>query len=402
MHRFVILTLCLLISLSVQARFLSQDPAEGDVQNAPSLHKYLYAYQNPTVYIDPDGRTAEQFQSLMTAAVESYRSSGNRTALGTAGELHLERLLKSSGEVIIKGPSSNSGQHNADIVSYNPDTGKVSFFDNKIQTKKAAVSRANNLSSDPGRERSIKEAIKKVGELDIDSKQRRQISKALRAVADDPSKAVWAVANATPEELAEVDNKVKRVSQRLVDKGIRLADVVGEKVNLLSPEQSSSNGKKALKKLGKAVPVAGTAVSATLAATRVNAASEEDAAYRRAMMELGIPSTQFDNHSVQREAAIIAGEEAGGEGGGAGGAAVVAPFSPACSVLAPLCVGVGAVVGGLAGDTIGGTLAEQAFDDAAQSHTPGELEHIKKQIRENRARQNSRVAVEDPSGQGSL
>src|SRR5690606_10245963 len=24
----------------------------------PSLHKYLYAYQNPTVYVDPDGRRA--------------------------------------------------------------------------------------------------------------------------------------------------------------------------------------------------------------------------------------------------------------------------------------------------------------------------------------------------------
>ncbi|MBZ2190597.1 hypothetical protein K8B33_15935, partial [Alcanivorax sp. JB21] len=38
------------------ARFLSQDPWSGDVSMPPSLHKYLYAYQNPTVYVDPDGR----------------------------------------------------------------------------------------------------------------------------------------------------------------------------------------------------------------------------------------------------------------------------------------------------------------------------------------------------------
>src|SRR5690606_30124438 len=38
------------------ARFLSQDPWAGDATMPPSLNKYLYAYQNPTVYVDPDGR----------------------------------------------------------------------------------------------------------------------------------------------------------------------------------------------------------------------------------------------------------------------------------------------------------------------------------------------------------
>jgi RHS repeat-associated protein len=38
------------------ARFLAQDPFEGNLNTPPSLHKYLYAYQNPTVYVDPDGR----------------------------------------------------------------------------------------------------------------------------------------------------------------------------------------------------------------------------------------------------------------------------------------------------------------------------------------------------------
>jgi RHS repeat-associated protein len=36
-------------------RFLSQDAWEGDNLIAPSSHKYLYAYQNPTVYVDLDG-----------------------------------------------------------------------------------------------------------------------------------------------------------------------------------------------------------------------------------------------------------------------------------------------------------------------------------------------------------
>ena len=39
-------------------RFLSEDPFEGEVMQPPSLHRYLYAYQNPTVWTDPNGREA--------------------------------------------------------------------------------------------------------------------------------------------------------------------------------------------------------------------------------------------------------------------------------------------------------------------------------------------------------
>jgi RHS repeat-associated protein len=41
------------------ARFLSQDPVQGDLTNPPSLHRYLYAYGNPTVWVDPLGREPE-------------------------------------------------------------------------------------------------------------------------------------------------------------------------------------------------------------------------------------------------------------------------------------------------------------------------------------------------------
>ncbi len=40
-------------------RFLSQDPAKGDANSPPSLHKYLYANANPTAFIDPTGLYAE-------------------------------------------------------------------------------------------------------------------------------------------------------------------------------------------------------------------------------------------------------------------------------------------------------------------------------------------------------
>ncbi len=43
-------------------RFLSHDPVDGDLTNPPSLHKYLYAFQNPTVFVDPDGRMPDEAQ----------------------------------------------------------------------------------------------------------------------------------------------------------------------------------------------------------------------------------------------------------------------------------------------------------------------------------------------------
>ena len=37
-------------------RFISEDPVWGKPKRPPSLHRYLYAYANPTVFVDPDGR----------------------------------------------------------------------------------------------------------------------------------------------------------------------------------------------------------------------------------------------------------------------------------------------------------------------------------------------------------
>jgi RHS repeat-associated protein len=40
-------------------RFLSEDPWSGRPMEIPRVHKYLYAYQNPTVWVDPTGRYDE-------------------------------------------------------------------------------------------------------------------------------------------------------------------------------------------------------------------------------------------------------------------------------------------------------------------------------------------------------
>ena len=41
------------------ARFTSEDPEAGEAMTPPSLHRYLYAYGNPGVYVDPSGRIQE-------------------------------------------------------------------------------------------------------------------------------------------------------------------------------------------------------------------------------------------------------------------------------------------------------------------------------------------------------
>ncbi|WP_407065742.1 RHS repeat domain-containing protein [Dokdonella sp.] len=50
------------------ARFTTEDPEEGHSMQPPSLHRYLYAYANPTVYTDPDGRCAEPVTAFLCLA----------------------------------------------------------------------------------------------------------------------------------------------------------------------------------------------------------------------------------------------------------------------------------------------------------------------------------------------
>ncbi len=51
-----------------EGRFLRNDPLEGNVQDPPSLHRYLYANANPTSFIDPTGKandTSHYYEALL-------------------------------------------------------------------------------------------------------------------------------------------------------------------------------------------------------------------------------------------------------------------------------------------------------------------------------------------------
>ena len=50
-------------------RFLTQDPAAGDLAVPISLNKYLYAHSNPTAYVDPTGEAAESIWDAASLAV---------------------------------------------------------------------------------------------------------------------------------------------------------------------------------------------------------------------------------------------------------------------------------------------------------------------------------------------
>ena len=59
--------------------FLSRDPFEGYDNTPLSLHRYLYAYQNPMKYVDPDGREAiligNPYAAPLAAGEQIYTSS---------------------------------------------------------------------------------------------------------------------------------------------------------------------------------------------------------------------------------------------------------------------------------------------------------------------------------------
>ncbi|MBZ2190595.1 hypothetical protein K8B33_15925 [Alcanivorax sp. JB21] len=97
------------------ARFLSQDPWSGDVSMPPSLHKYLYAYQNPTVYVDPDGEepipafnrrlTDETFQLEPFQRVNSGYKSLDYAAAAGSSVLNVPIALANAGLNALSLPS---------------------------------------------------------------------------------------------------------------------------------------------------------------------------------------------------------------------------------------------------------------------------------------------------------
>ena len=68
-------------------RFLSHDPQDGDLTTPPSLHKYLYAYGNPTVYVDPTGEYVETALDVASFGIGIYSLTQNLEEGNVGGAL---------------------------------------------------------------------------------------------------------------------------------------------------------------------------------------------------------------------------------------------------------------------------------------------------------------------------
>jgi RHS repeat-associated protein len=111
-------------------RFLTQDSYLGDVNTAPSLHRYLYAYANPTVWVDLDGYESTRWDSeeeiphgtnywvisrgsgpaaYYSADKSSYEdSAGYESVAGMAGALGSEQRTMEKGLLTRIGEAYNS------------------------------------------------------------------------------------------------------------------------------------------------------------------------------------------------------------------------------------------------------------------------------------------------------
>jgi RHS repeat-associated protein len=63
-------------------RFITQDPEEGSPMQPPSLHRYLYAYANPTTHTDPSGRApGDSLQATLLQARALARTPEERATV---------------------------------------------------------------------------------------------------------------------------------------------------------------------------------------------------------------------------------------------------------------------------------------------------------------------------------
>ena len=68
-------------------RFTSRDPVRGKFQEPLTLHRYLYAANNPINRIDPSGKTPLLFDMMATGFINSWRFASRAVSLGRAWSL---------------------------------------------------------------------------------------------------------------------------------------------------------------------------------------------------------------------------------------------------------------------------------------------------------------------------
>jgi RHS repeat-associated protein len=175
------------------AKFLSEDAWEGDNMIAPSLHRYLYAYQNPTVWIDPTGNCPSGqigYVGEVSAGCRGPRTWGERYPITAS----------------IVGPmSSVAFRRNGNLydpVNKQELTGKQAF-DAKFNTLFTALpaSKAKALSSAASRFVGAQATKVKDAAAPFVNKANEVVGPAVRATKEQIGKVTKPIANAIPSKL---------------------------------------------------------------------------------------------------------------------------------------------------------------------------------------------------------
>jgi RHS repeat-associated protein len=81
------------------AKFLSEDAWEGDNLIAPSLHRYLYGYQNPTAWVDPTGNAPEDQVTIQENGTPLYSDRNPDLSEQRAASRAAERQASANADV---------------------------------------------------------------------------------------------------------------------------------------------------------------------------------------------------------------------------------------------------------------------------------------------------------------
>ena len=103
---------------------------EGKADNPPSLQRYLYAYGNPTIYIDPDGR---------------WPSLNDLIDVGTAAVESLVKTQRQVDKAVAKG-IVNTAVNVLDFASLGSISAEKKRFDTFRNTKGSLIDKANAAS----------------------------------------------------------------------------------------------------------------------------------------------------------------------------------------------------------------------------------------------------------------
>lgn len=104
-------------------RFITQDPAEGNPMQPPSLHRYLYAYANPTVYTDSSGRQVD-IEDPARAAIVLGMDDGE-----FAEALRVQAAAREVASGAMYGALKQAAQGLASIGAYGARLAGKVFFD---------------------------------------------------------------------------------------------------------------------------------------------------------------------------------------------------------------------------------------------------------------------------------